>query len=111
MPEEKQNEMYGFLKEDKVDAFNSAREEGKAVDLKNAKFRAFNLKGAHLNGLDLSGAYFKNADLRGVDLSDCKLEGCSFFNAKISGVYFPPSISPEEITLSLVHGTRIRVSR
>ncbi|MGB1541287.1 MAG: pentapeptide repeat-containing protein [Cycloclasticus sp.] len=109
--EEKQNKMYGFLQEDKIGEFNSAREEGEAVDLTNAKFRAFDLKGANLNGLDLSGAYFKNADLRGVDLSDCSLEGCSFFNAKISGVYFPTDISPEEITLSLVHGTRIRISR
>jgi len=111
MPEEKQNEMYGLLQEDKIDAFNSAREEGQKIDLTNAKFRAFDLKGANLNGLDLSGAYFKNADLRGVDLSDCKLEGCSFFNAKISGVFFPPEASPEEIALSLVHGTRIRTSR
>jgi hypothetical protein len=111
MLEEKQNTMYGFLQEDKIDEFNSAREERKEVDLTNAKLRAFDLKGANLNGLDLSGAYFKNADLRGVDLSDCQLEGSSFFNAKISGVYFPVEVSPEEITLSLVHGTRIRISR
>lgn len=111
MLEEKQNKMYGFLQEDNIAAFNSAREEGAEVDLKNAKFRAFDLKGANLNGLDLSGAYFKNADLRGADLRDCELEGCSFFNAKISGVYFPVEISPEEIALSLVHGTRLRISR
>jgi uncharacterized protein YjbI with pentapeptide repeats len=111
MPEEKQNKMYSFLQEDKIDEFNGARQAGEEVDLTNAKLRAFDLKGANLNGLDLSGAYFKNADLRGVDLSDCQLEGCSFFNAKISGVYFPVEVSPEEITLSLVHGTRIRISR
>lgn len=111
MLEEKQSEMYDLLQSDRVEEFNKAREEGKKVDLTNAKFRAFDLKGANLNGLNLSGAYFKNADLRGMDLRDCELEGCSFFNAKISGVYFPANITPEEISLSLVHGTRIRVSR
>ena len=109
MLEDKQSEMYGYLLHDDAESFNKGREEGKALDLVNAKFRAFDLKGVNLNGLDLSGAYFKNADLRGADLRDCKLEGCSFFNAKISGVYFPKNISPEEITLSLMHGTRIRI--
>ena len=111
MLQEKQNEMYGLLQEDKIEAFNKAREEGKEADLTNAKFRAFDLKGANFNGLDLTGAYFKNADLRGADLRNCLLEGSSFFNAKVSGVYFPADISSEEITLSLVHGTRIRTSR
>jgi hypothetical protein len=47
-------------------------------------------------------------------ISDCpsifaiELEGASINSAKISGTYFPPSLSAEEITLSLVHGTRLR---
>jgi uncharacterized protein YjbI with pentapeptide repeats len=111
MLEDKQNEMYAYLQGDDVAAFNQGREDGKSVDLTNAKFRAFDLKGVNLNGLDLSGAYFKNADLRGADLRGCTLDGCSFFNSKISGVFFPENISPEEIALSLLHGTRIRVKR
>jgi uncharacterized protein YjbI with pentapeptide repeats len=109
MLEEKTDEMYKNLQEDRVDAFNIARDEGKATDLTGAKFRSFDLRGANLNGLDLSDAYFKNADIRGADLRDCKLDGCSFLNAKISGVYFPSNISPEEITMSLLHGTRLRI--
>ncbi|MDX2425920.1 MAG: pentapeptide repeat-containing protein [Cycloclasticus sp.] len=109
MLEEKTNAMYMLLKVDDVGAFNEGRQRGEDVDLSNAKFRAFDLREANLAGLDLSGCYFKNADLRGVDLRGCNLEGCSFFNAKISGVYFPSSISAEEINLSLLHGTRIRM--
>lgn len=110
MLEDKANEMYSYLQDDNTAAFNKGLEDGKEVDLTNAKFRAFDLKGANLSGLDLSGAYFKNADLRGADLRNCNLDGCSFFNAKISGVYFPANISPEEIALSLIHGTRIRIT-
>lgn len=109
MLEEKTNAMYMRLKMDDVGAFNEARQRGDVADLCNAKFRAFDLRAANLAGLDLSGCYFKNADLRGVDLRGCNLEGCSFFNAKISGTYFPSSISAEEINLSLLHGTRIRM--
>ncbi|HIL93053.1 MAG TPA: pentapeptide repeat-containing protein [Cycloclasticus sp.] len=111
MLENKQNEMYDYLQDDNVDAFNKGLDEGKPVDLTNVKFRAFDLRGAKLSGLDLSGAYFKNADLRGADLSNSKLDGCSFFNAKISGVLFPDNVTPEEITRSLIHGTRVRVRR
>ena len=111
MLEEKDNEMYGYLQDDNVEAFNKGREEGKSVDLLNAKFRAFDLRNANLNSLDLSGAYFKNSDLRGVDLSKCKLAGASIYNAKISGVLFPSHFSPEEITMSLLYGTRLRVKK
>ncbi len=44
----------------------------------------------------------------GVDLTHTNLQGASINSAKISGTYFPPTLSAEEITLSLVHGTRLR---
>jgi hypothetical protein len=109
MLEEKDNEMYEYLQDDNVEEFNKKREEGVVVDLSSARFRSFDLRGANLGGLDLSGAYFKNSDMRGIDLSKTKLAGASIFNAKISGVLFPPHFSPEEITMSLVYGTRLRV--
>jgi uncharacterized protein YjbI with pentapeptide repeats len=56
----------------------------------------------------MSGAYLRHADLRGLDLSETNLEGASINSAKISGTYFPTTLSAEEITLSLVHGTRLR---
>lgn len=111
MLEDKDNEMYGYLQDDNVEAFNKGREEGKSVDISNAKFRSFDLRGANLNGLDLSGVYFKNADLRGLDLSNSKLAGASLYNAKISGVLFPSHFSADEITMSLIYGTRLRVTK
>jgi len=111
MLEDKNDEMYGYLQDDNVDDFNKGLEEGKPVDLTNARFRSFDLRGANLEGLDLSGSYFKNTDLRGIDLSKCKMAGSSLLNAKISGVHFPAHFSADEITMSLIYGTCLRVSK
>ena len=110
MLEEKISAAYELLRDEDVDAFNALRAKGSETDLTKVKFRSFDLKGANLSGLDLSGSSFKNADLRGLDLSDCNLEGRSFLNAKVSGVAFPSNIDPQEIILSLEHGTRIRLN-
>ena len=110
MLEDRDDEMYGYLQDDNVEAFNQGRKDGKPVSLVNSKFRSFDMKGVNLNGLDLSGAYFKNADIRGLDLRECNLEGCSFLQSKISGVYFPSGYSADEITMSLLYGTRLRQS-
>jgi uncharacterized protein YjbI with pentapeptide repeats len=59
-------------------------------------------------GLDFSSAYFRNCDLSGIDFRETNLEGASLLDAKVSGVYFPDELSPEEIRLSLDHGTRLR---
>ncbi len=109
MLKENNSEMYQHLKNENIDAFNQARDAKQVVDLRNTIFRGVNLKGANLKDLDLSGCHFKSADLRGLDLSGCNLNGCSIFNAKISGVFFPASVSADEINLSLLHGTRIRM--
>jgi len=41
-------------------------------------------------------------------LSTTLLDGASIGGAKISGTLFPRNLDAEEITLSLVHGTRMR---
>ncbi len=110
MLKENTNEMYQYLQDENIEAFNQARQNGDTAVLKNSIFRGLNLKGANLNGIDLSGCHFKSADLRGIDLRNCNLDGCSIFNAKISGVFFPTSLSADEITLSVEHGTRIRMT-
>ena len=110
MLKDNSSEMYQYLQEENIEAFNEARDAGKTADLRHSVFRGLNLKGANLSGLDLSGGHFKSADLRGVDLRGCNLDGCSIFNAKISGVFFPASLKADEINLSLLHGTRIRMT-
>ncbi len=107
-PEVKKDPMYILLKEGRVDEFNRRRAAGEACDLRSADLRGTDLRGLDARDLDLSNTYLRHADLRGLDLTHTNLEGASINSAKISGTYFPPSLSAEEITLSLVHGTRLR---
>ncbi|MCU7937113.1 MAG: pentapeptide repeat-containing protein [Candidatus Thiodiazotropha sp. (ex Dulcina madagascariensis)] len=108
-PEQKQDPMYLLLKEGKVEEFNRRRAEGETCDLQHADLRGVDLRDLDARDLDLSGAYLRHADLRGLNLSHTNLEGASINSAKISGTYFPAGLSAEEITLSLVHGTRLRI--
>jgi uncharacterized protein YjbI with pentapeptide repeats len=107
-PEMKSNPMYQLLKEGQVEEFNRRRAAGESCDLRHADLRGADLRGLDAKDLDLANAYLRHADLRGIDLSHTNLQGASINSAKISGTYFPPSLSAEEITLSLVHGTRLR---
>ncbi|MBT2970035.1 MAG: pentapeptide repeat-containing protein [Candidatus Thiodiazotropha sp. (ex Ctena orbiculata)] len=107
-PQLKQNPMYQLLKEGKIEEFNQRRAAGEPCDLRNADLRGVDLRDLDARNLDLSGAYLRHTDLRGLDLSETNLEGASINSAKISGTYFASSLSAEEITLSLVHGTRLR---
>jgi len=100
--------MYRLLREGAVDDFNARRATGETCDLTGCDFRTLDLRELDARGLDLGNCYFRQADLRGLDLSETNLEGSSINAAKISGVYFPRELSAEEITLSLVHGTRMR---
>jgi uncharacterized protein YjbI with pentapeptide repeats len=109
-PEVKQDPMYMLLKQGQVEEFNRRRSAGEACDLRNADLRGTDLRDLDAKDLDLSNSYLRHADLRGVDLTQANLEGASINSAKISGTYFPSSLSAEEITLSLVHGTRLRCS-
>jgi uncharacterized protein YjbI with pentapeptide repeats len=101
--------LYQMLRDGRVSEFNDAVKNGAAPDLTNCDFRNCDLKGLNAEGLDLSGCYFRNCDLRGIDFRKTNLEGASFHGAQISGCYFPTNLSPEEITMSVVHGTRVRL--
>ena len=100
--------LYKLLREGRIKDFNERKKLGEKIDLRDSDFRGLDLRGLDVKGLDLGGCYFRQADLRGIDFSECRLEGASINGAKISGVFFPKDLSPEEITLSLLHGTRLR---
>lgn len=107
-PEMKDNHLYHLLREGKIDDFNHACAKGEVPDLVNADMRGLSLKGLNADGLDLQGCYFRQADLRGIDFSKARLDRASVHASKISGCLFPVELSADEITLSLVHGTRMR---
>lgn len=99
---------YKLLREGRVKDFNERKKLGEKIDLTDCDFRGLDLRGLDATGLDLSGCYFRQADLRGIDFSTSRLEGASINGAHISGAYFPRELSAEELTLSLLHGTRMR---
>lgn len=107
-PVVKKDAMYQLLREGKIEVFNHHKSKGKTCDLENCDFRAIDLQGLDASGLNMSGCYFRLADLRGVDFSKTKLNGASLHDAKISGAYFPKEFSPDEITMSVIRGTRMR---
>lgn len=102
------NPHYQLLREGQIDEFNARKRKGEKMDLTHCDFRGLDLRGIDAKGLDLSGSYFRQTDLRGVDFTQTRLEGASLNGAKVSGTNFPRELSPEEITLSLTHGTRMR---
>ncbi len=104
----KESELIRMLREEHVDDFNDRTLHG-PIDLANADLRMVDLRGANLSKANLRGAYLKNADLRGVDLSHADLLGASIHDARVSGCFFPPNLDPQEIELSIVYGTRMRV--
>jgi len=107
-PKESTHPLYLALRAENMEKFNGLRAMGEKCDLSGANLRDLDLRGADLRGLDLSNTYFRQCDLRGLDLSTCNLEGASIRTAKVSGVLFPSELAPEEITMSLNYGTRMR---
>jgi uncharacterized protein YjbI with pentapeptide repeats len=103
-PKITQDPLYQLLRDGKVEEFNHRIAKGETVDLTSCDFRHLNLQGLIASGLDFSNSYFRQADLRGIDFS----QSISLRGAKISGVYFPASLTADEINLSLQHGTRMR---
>jgi uncharacterized protein YjbI with pentapeptide repeats len=103
--------LYKLLREGRVKDFNERKKLGEKINLTHCDFRGLDLRGLDAKGLDLSGCYFRQADLRGVDFTEARLEGASLNGAKISGAYFPHELSADEITLSLLHGTRLRYGK
>lgn len=100
--------LYRLLREGHIETFNEAIKQGQHSDLTHCDFRGIDLRGLNADGLDLSACYFRQADLRGIDFSNTCLEGSSIHATKISGTYFPKQLSHNEISLSLLHGTRMR---
>jgi uncharacterized protein YjbI with pentapeptide repeats len=111
IPEIKHDTMNDLLREGKIEEFNQRKRDGEQVDLTNCDFRSLDLRGIDASGLNFSGSYFRQADLRGVDFSNSNLEGASLHSAHISGAYFPDQLSAAEITMSLLHGTRMRYDK
>ena len=107
-PQIKEDSMYRLLRDGHIEQFNARRVAGEEPDLRGCDLRGVDLQGLQTDGLDFGNCYFRKADLRGLDLSGCNLEGASINGAKISGTYFPAQLTAGEITLSLVHGTRMR---
>lgn len=99
-----------LIQEERFLEFNNLMEATNGiVDLTGAHLRGYDLRKCKLRRADLSNAYLRSADLRSVDLSEAKLDGASIKEAKVSGALFPRNLSPQEISLSLTHGTRLRV--
>ena len=107
-PQIKQDPLYLLLREGKMDEFNRRIAAGESCDLTGCDFRNVDLRGLEAAGLDLSNCYFHQTDLRGVDLREARMDGASINSARISGTYFPDELTAEEISLSLIHGTRMR---
>jgi uncharacterized protein YjbI with pentapeptide repeats len=109
---ENDDPLYRLLRDGEIETFNRQKAASdQPVILSNCDFRSVDLKGLDASGIDFSGCYFRQADLRGIDFSEANLEGASINGSKISGVYFPRELSPSEIELSLLHGTRMRYGK
>lgn len=107
----KDDPLYQLLRDGKIEEFNTLKQQGHSCDLTQADFRNVDLRGLDAAGLDMCDSYFRQCDLRGIDFSTTNLEGASIHAAKISGAYFPAELGAEELTLSLLHGTRMRYRR
>jgi len=110
-PTDNKDVMYMFLRESKIKEFNTNKAGGKVPNLRDTDMRGLDLRGMDASGLDMSNCYFRQTDLRGIDFSQTKLDGASVNGAKISGCLFPKELSAEEITMSLLHGTRLRYNK
>lgn len=106
------NEQLGqLLVSGDIAAFNQAREQIAEYSLVGLDLCGVDLRNLNAKGLNMRDCRLKHTDLRGIDFSETNLEGTSISCAKISGTLFPHSLSAEEITLSLVHGTRMRAGK
>ena len=110
-PEVKDDPLFQMLRHEDVDGFNKHRETMDCSQLMGGDYRGRDLRKMNARGLDFSSAYFRNCDLSGIDFRETNLEGASLLDAKVSGVYFPDDLNPEEIRLSLDHGTRLRYNK
>ena len=82
----------------------------KEVDFSGCSLRGVDFRRVDMRRINIQGSYLRGADLRGVDLRAHDLEGCSFHDSIISGSYLPPNVTPDEVIMSIRHGTRIRTT-
>ena len=94
-----------------LDGFHRAIAQRATVDFSRTDLRGSDLRKADLSKVILRDAYLRDADLRGCDLREMDLEGVSLQRARISGTYFPRNVTPQEIRMSVRHGTRIRTAQ
>lgn len=102
------DQAYQLLRNENIAEFNRRKDSLDLSRLRGCDYRGLDLRNLEAAGLDLRDAYFRSTDLRGIDFREANLEGATLTEAKISGCYFPDTLSPEEIRLSLEHGTRLR---
>jgi uncharacterized protein YjbI with pentapeptide repeats len=107
-PRKSTDPLYLLLREGDAEEFNRRRQAGNACDLRRCDFRGIDLRDFDVRNLDLSDGYFRQADLRGLDMRTCNLAGASLHAAHVSGVFFPKELSPQEIEISVLLGTRMR---
>ena len=105
-----QQQLIQHLCHGNIENFNRALARMESPSIRGADLCGMDLRGLRADGLDMRDCRLRRTDLRGLDLSTALLDGASIGGAKISGVLFPRNLNAEEITLSLVHGTRMRVS-
>ena len=100
--------LFQLLRDGNVKEFNQRKGEKPSIAMTDCDFRHLDLRGLDASAVDFSNSYFRGADLRGIDFSNARLEGASLNSARISGVLFPAELAPQEIELSVNHGTRLR---
>ncbi len=97
-----------LLQDDRIEEANAILADMDNFSLADTNLRSTNLRGLDVEGIDFSNAYFRSANLKGLDMRTCILEGASLHGAMIAGTYFSDVLAPEEILLSVTHGTRLR---
>lgn len=61
-----------------------------------------------LRSEDISGFNTQRPTSETIDLREALLEGASLAHAQISGAFFPVTLDPAEILMSVNFGTRLR---
>jgi uncharacterized protein YjbI with pentapeptide repeats len=108
LPHQLDSPLYRLLRSEDISGFNTQRPTSETIDLREGDFRGLDLRNLDARGIDFRDAYFRGADLRGIDLREALLEGASLAHAQISGAFFPVTLDPAEILMSVNFGTRLR---
>ena len=103
-----EDEAFRALRNGDLEEFHRLVATRDEVDFSDSDLRGVDFRGVDLRKVILRGSYLRDADLRGIDLSAHDLTACSLSHAKVSGTLFSNDLAPEEIRLSLEHGTRLR---